>query len=176
MTMLINRRDYDPSNKITFIKTDTIDIRQKKEFNKKTNFYDDIRQDFEQEAPQPRGYIDIPFTTPKKSLFETKLQKTRERARLMGIALKKELVLPVLDSLGNLQFFGASVMKKPYKFEEVLYDKSLSMKQYALQYLNSLQDLEYSQSPEYQLMLELLGQGKAQVDPDLSLLKPLPTT
>lgn len=173
----IKRPDYDPVKKLNFIKIGEIDIRKKPDFNKKTNFYDYIRErDLEAEAPDSRGYISIPLIVDRKKPFRTKLQISRDKARLTEIALKKELILPLLDEEGNLQMFGDDILKRPYKFSEVL-DLGLKLREYALQYLNNLQEIEFSQSPEYLLMIEILT-GKTRdalikepVEPGLTTIK-----
>ena len=60
-----------------------------------------------------------------------------------------------------------------YKFSEVLQLGNI-LKQYALKYLNNLQDIEFAQSPEYKLMLELLAGEKK--EPVKDLVEGGPTT
>ena len=167
----IIRPDFDYSNNIKFLKTERVDIRKSNEYNKKTNAYDYIRNSFEKQAPQPRGYIDLPSLIVKPSIFESQIEKSRERARIFSIALKKELILPLLNENNKIQYSienettSGNILTKPYKFEQILYDDNIQMKQYALEYLNNLQDIQFSQSPEYKLMLELLGSPRASVQP-----------
>jgi hypothetical protein len=163
--MSIFRNDYDPSNNISFIKVDKKkDIKPINPFNRKTNYYDFIRKDYEQEAPLPRDY-DMEPTMDRSNLFETEFEKNKQKALLLQRALNKELILPVLDDNGNPQTFqdNTNIIKRPYKFDEILYGSETSLKKYALEYLNSLQEIEFGQTPEYVLMLDLLDpSGKKQ--------------
>ena len=84
----------------------------------------------------------------------------------MGIALKKMLDLPKLKKDGTVEYKsdGITVDTKEYRFEEVLYGDKPQLKRHALKKLNEMQDWEYGQSPEFKIMLELLG-GLTQTAP-----------
>jgi hypothetical protein len=156
MADIIKRFDYEPLLNNTFLKTSKINVNiNKKLYNDKTNYYDFMRKDYEQEAPLPRDYdIDLPITDQRLNLF---VDDEKEKSKILQIALNKELILPVLDEQGNPQTSqdNMNIIKRPYRFEEVLYNYKILIK-YALEYLNSLQDTDFSRYPEYNLMLELL--------------------
>jgi len=179
---MIQRPDYDPLHKGTFVKVSDIDIRKKADFNKNTNWFDYIREaDAEMEAPDPRGYINIPLMAERKKPFESKLKRKRSKTRLMSIALKKEIILPVLDEKGKeVYFVGDNVLTRPYSVTEIL-SGNVFLKQQAIQYMNSLQEIDYAQSPEFALIIELLSRYVGQTPkipdlPDLSQLIPSVST
>ena len=153
---MFNRPFLD--NKKTYKNKEFIDIKKNPLFNNKTNFYDNMRiSSFEQQPPDARGYKNIPLVNNKQNLFKSKFNKIKERSILMEIALNKDLLLPLLDDLGNTMIDSKNkkLILMNYNFNEII-TKKKNLVPYALNYLNSLQDNEFANSPEFLLMLELL--------------------
>jgi hypothetical protein len=160
----LQRVDYDPVNNYNFLRVEKkINLKKTPKFNKNTNWYDYLRGGFELQAPDYRIYN---FETLPKRVrkFKSKKRQLIEKSKLLERAFKKELIIPVLSEDNNpVETPTGEFKKRPVLFIDVL-QEGMVAKKYALEYLNSLQETVIAQSPEYQLMIEMLTSGKVQND------------
>lgn len=156
--MMIKRPDYDPTKNLNFLKTGPTSLTRQKRFNKSTNFYDYLRvSDFQQSAPDARGYIDIPKIEDRKTAFESRLVTIRERAKVLASAMRKTLPLPKFNKkMEPILTPGGNIDTRDYLFSEITKGEP-ELKRAALQYLSRMSDLELSGTKEYALMMEILG-------------------
>ena len=157
MSISVQRPDFDPVKRQTYLKTEHVDVRSKDPINKTTNWYEFMRvADMEAEAPEPRGFVNLPENVTKQDIFRSKVEQRVRDLELFSSIMNKELILPELDEQGNEVILqDGRVKTRPYLFGDVITSTTV-LKNYAIQYLTSTSTASFSQSEEYAKMLELL--------------------